>query len=109
LESVHYNDGDTIIKQGDVGNNFYLIESGEATVLKTNENGVEREVNLLTKGGYFGGMFGKGKQQVIFLAFSSNRKLKRRRRRREERGRGGMTGCLFCFLILGRIILEEHG
>ncbi|RUS14813.1 cyclic nucleotide-binding-like protein, partial [Jimgerdemannia flammicorona] len=54
LESVYYDDGEAVVKQGDVGNNFFLIESGEATVLKQNENGVEREVNYLTKGGYFG-------------------------------------------------------
>jgi len=54
LESVTYNDGEIVIKQGDVGENFYLIESGEAAVLKEDENGVVREISTLHKGEYFG-------------------------------------------------------
>lgn len=34
LESVTFEDGETVIKQGDVGENFYIIESGEARVVK---------------------------------------------------------------------------
>lgn len=55
LESVYYDEGEVVVKQGDVGNNFYLIEAGEAIVTKTDENGIEQEVNLLAKGVYFGG------------------------------------------------------
>jgi len=54
LESVTYNDGEIVIKQGDVGENFYLIESGEATVLKEDDQGVVREISTLHKGEYFG-------------------------------------------------------
>ncbi|CAJ0630338.1 8395_t:CDS:1 [Entrophospora sp. SA101] len=43
LESMDYEDGELIIKQGDIGEDFYLIESGEATVTKVDENGVEHE------------------------------------------------------------------
>ena len=56
LESVTYNDGDVIMKQGDPGDNFYIIESGEAMVLQTDENGVEHSFPPLKKGDYFGGM-----------------------------------------------------
>ncbi|RUO96769.1 cyclic nucleotide-binding-like protein [Jimgerdemannia flammicorona] len=54
LESVYFDDGEVVVKQGDVGNSFFLIESGEAIVTKTDENGIEQEVNFLTKGAYFG-------------------------------------------------------
>lgn len=55
LESVTFDDGDVVIKQGDVGDNFYIIESGEARVVKVDEEGVEHELPGLTKGNYFGG------------------------------------------------------
>jgi CRP-like cAMP-binding protein len=32
LESVTFNDGDVIIKQGDVGDAFYILETGECRV-----------------------------------------------------------------------------
>jgi cAMP-dependent protein kinase regulator len=54
LESVTYNDSDIIIKQGDVGENFYLIESGEAAVLQEDDDGIIREISTLHKGEYFG-------------------------------------------------------
>lgn len=54
LESVTYNDGEIVIKQGDVGENFYLMESGEATVLQEDDQGVVREISTLHKGEYFG-------------------------------------------------------
>ncbi|KAI9219350.1 camp-dependent protein kinase regulatory subunit [Blastocladiella britannica] len=54
LESVAYNDGELVIKQGDVGENFYIIESGEADVVKVDENGVEHMFRPLHKGNYFG-------------------------------------------------------
>lgn len=56
LESVTYNDSDIIIKQGDVGENFYLIESGEASVLQEDDKGEIHEISTLHKGEYFGGM-----------------------------------------------------
>ncbi|KAL0634627.1 hypothetical protein Q9L58_006420 [Maublancomyces gigas] len=51
LESLTYYPGDIIIKQGDPGDNFYIIESGEAVVVK---HGVQEAVNKLGKGDYFG-------------------------------------------------------
>jgi cAMP-dependent protein kinase regulator len=55
LESVVFNDGDLVIKQGDVGDNFYIIESGEATISKTDDNGIEHPGHVLSRGDYFGG------------------------------------------------------
>lgn len=55
LEPVNFNDGDIIIKQGDSGDSFYIIESGEVTVLQTDNNGVEHSMLGLKRGSYFGG------------------------------------------------------
>ncbi|CAO3616396.1 unnamed protein product [Cunninghamella echinulata] len=54
LESVCFDDDQIVIQQNAIGNNFYLIESGEAIFYKTDENGIQKEVNRLTKGAYFG-------------------------------------------------------
>ncbi|KAI9331116.1 cyclic nucleotide-binding-like protein [Zopfochytrium polystomum] len=54
LETVVYNDGEDVVKQGDAGENFYLIESGEARVFKVDEHGVEHEMPGLGRGAYFG-------------------------------------------------------
>lgn len=54
LEPISYNDGDMVLKEGDTGDNFYLIERGEALFYK--EDGTEQQlVNKLSKGDYFGG------------------------------------------------------
>ena len=43
------------MKQGDIGDQFYLIESGTAVFYKTDKNGEQQEVNQLGRGSYFGG------------------------------------------------------
>ncbi|KAJ2163667.1 hypothetical protein EV180_005473, partial [Coemansia sp. RSA 518] len=47
-------DNDAIVKQGDPGDDFFLIEQGTVRVYKTDTNGVSREFPPLTQGGYFG-------------------------------------------------------
>ncbi|KAG1467412.1 hypothetical protein G6F56_004428 [Rhizopus delemar] len=55
LESVYFEDGEQVVKQGDVGEQFYIIESGNAIVLKTNiAYGITNRVNILDRGSYFG-------------------------------------------------------
>ncbi|CAG8711870.1 11077_t:CDS:2, partial [Acaulospora morrowiae] len=54
LESLYFEDSELVIKQGDIGNNFYLIEAGEARVTKIDEDGIEHELPGLHKGDYFG-------------------------------------------------------
>ncbi|KAH6561616.1 hypothetical protein BASA50_002332 [Batrachochytrium salamandrivorans] len=54
LESVTFADGDCVIRQGDVGDCFYIIESGEATVTQTDGNGVDHLMHAMKKGDYFG-------------------------------------------------------
>lgn len=51
LESCKYPAGTTIINEGDVGEAFYLLESGEASAYK---KGVEAPVKNYKKGDYFG-------------------------------------------------------
>lgn len=55
LESVYFNDGEHVILQGDVGDQFYIIESGQAAFYKLDENGNQKEVNQFERGAYFGG------------------------------------------------------
>ncbi|KAI0463740.1 hypothetical protein LJB42_002745 [Komagataella kurtzmanii] len=50
LESETYNKGDTIIREGEPGENFYFIEQGEAEVFKEGEG----HMATLGKGDYFG-------------------------------------------------------
>ncbi|KAJ1942658.1 hypothetical protein FBU59_003137 [Linderina macrospora] len=54
LESVTYNDGDVVVRQGEQGDAFYLIELGTVRVIKADADGVEREYPALEQGGYFG-------------------------------------------------------
>ncbi|KAI8840252.1 cyclic nucleotide-binding-like protein [Chytridium lagenaria] len=55
LESVVYGDGDVVIRQGEAGDNFYIVEAGEATVTTLGMDGVEHEEKrVYQKGDYFG-------------------------------------------------------
>ncbi|HEX6509344.1 MAG TPA: cyclic nucleotide-binding domain-containing protein, partial [Chloroflexota bacterium] len=47
-------DNTTIVRQNDVGDTLYLIKSGEAMVLATNDHGIEVEVAVLHAMDYFG-------------------------------------------------------
>jgi cAMP-dependent protein kinase regulator len=51
LESVSFGPGETIIKEGEAGDAFYLLESGEAEAYK---EGLEGAVAQYKKGDYFG-------------------------------------------------------
>ena len=53
---VIYREGHEIIKQGDVGETFYLLLDGQVDILVKNEQGNETLVNQLSKGSYFGEM-----------------------------------------------------
>jgi cAMP-dependent protein kinase regulator len=60
LVSSVYMDGEAVVRQGEMGDTFFFIEEGEATVTKTQqiENGEVRELKVghLKKGDYFGGI-----------------------------------------------------
>lgn len=51
LETKKFPPGTTIIQEGDVGESFYMLESGEAEVYK---RGVDKAVKRYKKGDYFG-------------------------------------------------------
>jgi len=51
LETQKYPSNTTIIREGDVGAHFYILESGSAAVFK---RGVEKKLKQYTKGDYFG-------------------------------------------------------
>jgi cAMP-dependent protein kinase regulator len=53
---VLYEGGREIIKQGDVGNSFYLLLDGSVDILVKDEQRQERLINQLTSGSYFGEM-----------------------------------------------------
>jgi ABC-type lipoprotein export system ATPase subunit/CRP-like cAMP-binding protein len=51
-----YNEGHEIIKQGEVGDTFYLLLEGQVDILVKDERGGEVLVNQLRRGSYFGEM-----------------------------------------------------
>ena len=53
---VYYQEGQEIIKQGDVGDTFYLLLDGQVDILTKDERGGEVLVNQLSRGSYFGEM-----------------------------------------------------
>jgi CRP-like cAMP-binding protein len=53
---VIYQEGHEIIKQGDVGETFYLLLDGQVDILVKDERGAEVLVNQLARGSYFGEM-----------------------------------------------------
>jgi cAMP-dependent protein kinase regulator len=55
-EPIIYQEGHEIIKQGDVGDTFYLLLDGQVDVLVKDERGGEVLVNQLSRGSYFGEM-----------------------------------------------------
>ncbi|BGP25067.1 cAMP-dependent protein kinase regulatory subunit [Rhodotorula toruloides] len=58
LEEKVYDEGEAVVVEGEVGKNFYIIESGKAEVTKRKRNahrGVDEDViGVLGKGDYFG-------------------------------------------------------
>jgi cAMP-dependent protein kinase regulator len=53
LVSRVHEDGEHVVRQGDMGDTFFFVEDGQAVVTK---DGIQ--VGVLTKGDYFGGTFG---------------------------------------------------
>jgi cAMP-dependent protein kinase regulator len=58
LQAREYNEGDTVVREGDIGTEFYIIEEGQAMVYKRvptdDGEGKEELVLKLKKGDYFG-------------------------------------------------------
>lgn len=56
MKPIEFQAGHEIVKQGDVGNTFYLLLDGKVDILLKDEHGEEVLVNQLSKGAYFGEM-----------------------------------------------------
>lgn len=54
MRRAHFRTGDVIIRQGEIGDRFYIIEDGEVEVLQENETGNSRRVATLRSGDSFG-------------------------------------------------------
>ena len=65
LTSRVVQDGEEVVREGEMGDTFFFVEEGEAVVTKRGPNGESREINRLRKGDYFGGPLS------LFLSFFS--------------------------------------
>ncbi len=54
LERESFEPGDAIIRQGNVGDNFYIIAQGDVGVYRTDDSGKDTKLTVLHQGGYFG-------------------------------------------------------
>ena len=54
MKTVAYEDGDNIIKQGDIGEEFFMVKSGDATVTQKVKGGGEKVLTKYGPGDYFG-------------------------------------------------------
>ena len=59
LETEQFTGGDYIIREGTVGDTFYILARGEVRVTKRQEGGSEKLIRDMTEGDYFGEMVGK--------------------------------------------------
>jgi cAMP-dependent protein kinase regulator len=77
LKSATFNEGDYIIKEGEMGDIFYIIEEGNAVATKTLEPGKQPEkVKTYGKGDYFGELaLIKGEPRAASIVAESTVKL----------------------------------
>jgi NADH:quinone reductase (non-electrogenic) len=54
LNRAHYRKGESIIKQGEIGDKFYIIESGEVEVIREKSDHTEQQLAVRTTGESFG-------------------------------------------------------
>ena len=59
LQTRAFEDGATILRQGDGGDCMYFVESGEVriTAYADSDSSTDREISVLRKGEYFGGTY----------------------------------------------------
>ena len=56
ITTEHFDVGELVVREGDVGDKLYVIQSGEAAVLKAREGAEPEQVAVLKAGAYFGEM-----------------------------------------------------
>jgi CRP-like cAMP-binding protein len=54
LEPMHVKNGETVIRQGETGDYYYIVKKGQFTVSRKDEQGKVKLVNKLTRGHVFG-------------------------------------------------------
>ena len=54
LEVQHFSAGTTVVKENEIGEYFYMIESGEVECTKNDEDGSQAFIRSLKEGDYFG-------------------------------------------------------
>ncbi|KAJ8651760.1 hypothetical protein O0I10_012670 [Lichtheimia ornata] len=54
LDTVYFEPGHQVVCEGDVGDRFYIIESGDAAVYRRGSDNDQQQVNTLSRGNYFG-------------------------------------------------------
>ena len=56
MRVLHFGTGESIVRQGDAGETFYLVEQGEVSVRARGADDIERRVATLGPGAFFGEM-----------------------------------------------------
>jgi NADH:ubiquinone reductase (H+-translocating) len=56
IQNQHFEAGDVVFQQGDLGDSVYVIEDGECDVLQEESDGSQKLLATLTPGDYFGEM-----------------------------------------------------
>lgn len=77
MKAIEYEAGFEIIKQGDVGDTFYLLLEGSVDIFIKNSQGEDVMINQLHKGSYFGEMALLGnKRRQATVRVSKNQRAK---------------------------------
>jgi putative ABC transport system ATP-binding protein len=73
MQAREYKQGDYIVREGEAGDEFYLIFSGRVDVRKKDANGQERSVNTIDRGGFFGelALLQGGKRNASIVAMEN--------------------------------------
>lgn len=56
MRSVQFGAGETVVRQGDPGETFYIVADGEVNVRLRGADGVEKKLSTLHRGNFFGEM-----------------------------------------------------
>jgi CRP-like cAMP-binding protein len=54
LKRAHYRPGDIVFRQGEIGDSFYMIQTGMVEILRENDGGPEQRLGIRTAGESFG-------------------------------------------------------
>lgn len=73
LKLMSLNAGEVVFRQGDVGDNFYIVYSGRIRILQKNEQDKEVNLGIVSKGDLF------GETALIIAEWARNTSLRRSR------------------------------